>query len=555
MIAPFHVTGTCVASDETLFEYIRLALLRGLPAVDRLGSVKAEPVAIVGSGPSLAETWEKLQTFPGPIVAVRDAHDFLIARGLTPQYALSVDPLETAASCFRHPHPDVRYMIASQSHPRMLDALDGYNVTLFHLLMKQGQTYPPNVPLIGGGTTSGLRAITLFWTLGYRDFHLFGMDSCVDGARLRVNGDAPNPKDELVELRLTENPDAETFYCTPAMALQAHSFQDLFDQIPDCRFTAYGRGLITAILAGRERQWRELSAVVPEPDRGTVSFIHSGDASMASWRYRAAQPAAWLGARLNDLTASTLVFAKPHPRELLWMAAARRAGKRVVIDICDDHFDRQHYQEALKLAHIVTCSTDVLAERIQTLTGYTPTVIPESWEFDECAPHASGRRVLWFGHAVNRESLERVRADLAGFELHVVGNFEGAIPWSLQTMAREFQWADAVILPAAAAYKSANRAVEAIRQGCFVVAEPHPSLRGFPALYTGSIQKGLEWMTSNLSLANHHTSLNQSFVTATYTPRTMTALWRTVTRLPITSDAAASDGPVGSTSILTAAAI
>jgi hypothetical protein len=42
--------------------------------------------------------------------------------------------------------------------------------------------------LIGGGTTSGLRAISLFYVLGWRHFALFGFDSCLTGDMLRING-------------------------------------------------------------------------------------------------------------------------------------------------------------------------------------------------------------------------------------------------------------------------------------------------------------------------------------------------------------------------------
>jgi hypothetical protein len=267
---------------------------------------------------------------------------------------------------------------------------------------------------------------------------------------------------------------------------------------------------------------------------------------MASYRYRAEMPAGWLNATVNDLSASTLIFSKPHPRELLWMAKARKAGKRVIVDFCDNHFEWQHYQEALRLAHIVTCPTGRLADCIEALCGYRPFVIPESWEFPEAAPHCSGNRVLWFGHAVNQAGLFRVAPDLEGFDLHVVGNFEGAIPWSLPTMAVEFAWADAVILPSTADYKSANRAVEAIRQGCFVIAEDHPALRDIPGIWIGNIKEGLRWMQQNRQSVRSRIFLSQSLVMEKFSPKIVTAMWKKVIRLPITSDAETSTGKDGS---------
>jgi hypothetical protein len=60
-----------------------------------------------------------------------------------------------------------------------------------------------------------------------------------------------------------------------------------------------------------------------------VSFIHFGDVWSASWRYRAKIPAGtW--ASLNDLTADTLIFAKPQAHELMDMARAKARGARVM---------------------------------------------------------------------------------------------------------------------------------------------------------------------------------------------------------------------------------
>jgi hypothetical protein len=45
------------------------------------------------------------------------------------------------------------------------------------------------------------------------------------------------------------------------------------------------------------------------------------------------------------------------------MARAKARGAWVVVDFCDDHFDWLHYQEALRLADAVTCSTNEMAKK------------------------------------------------------------------------------------------------------------------------------------------------------------------------------------------------
>ena len=539
---PLKITGKCVAEDETLFANMDAAIARGYPQIKEAQPAKTGAILLVASAPSVKgqlELIKKMKAAGSPIVAIKGAHDWLIDNGVTPDYALAIDPQEHRIAFYK-PQPSVHYMIASQCHPAMFDNLDGYQVTLWHPYVKKGQDRPKNCMLIGGGTTSGLRAISLFYVLGYRQFELFGFDSCNDGELLRVNGEGLKEGDKLIEVKI--DPQGETFYCNTAMALQAEHFQTYYDYLPDATFNGHGRGLIQEIIKKREQNMMELGGIIDVKaslnDR--TSFIHWGNKNAASWRYRAKIPSGdW--ATLNDLTADTLIFAKPQASELMDMAKAKARGAWVVVDFCDDHFDWLHYQEALRLADAVTCSTTEMARRIKEL-GRDATVIADPYEFPEMPPHYAGINLLWFGHHVNRDSLQRILPDLEGYPLRVVSNFEGAIPWSKETMLEEFARADIVVIPTTASYKSANRAIEAIRQGCFVVAEPHPALEGFP-IYIGNIKEGIEW-TKQQNM-NELISKAQKFVTAEFSPQILIDKWKSATKRPTTLDADKRNGTVG----------
>lgn len=539
---PLKITGKCVAEDETLFANMDAAIARGYPQIKEAQPAKTGAILLVASAPSVKgqlELIKKMKAAGSPIVAIKGAHDWLIDNGVIPDYALAIDPQEHRIAFYK-PQPSVQYMIASQCHPAMFDNLDGYQVTLWHPYVKKGQDRPKNCMLIGGGTTSGLRAISLFYVLGYRQFELFGFDSCNDGDLLRVNGEGLKEGDKLIEVKI--DPQGETFYCNTAMALQAEHFQTYYDYLPDATFNAHGRGLIQAIIKKREQNMMELGGIIDVKanlnDR--TSFIHWGNKNAASWRYRAKIPAGdW--ATLNDLTADTLIFAKPQASELMDMARAKARGAWVVVDFCDDHFDWLHYQEALRLADAVTCSTNEMARRIKEL-GRDATVIADPYEFPKMPPHYAGINLLWFGHHVNRDSLQRILPDLEGYPLRVVSNFEGAIPWSKETMLEEFARADIVVIPTTASYKSANRAIEAIRQGCFVVAEPHPALEDFP-IYIGNIKEGIEW-TKQQNM-NELISKAQKFVTAEFSPQILIDKWKSATKRPTTLDADKRNGTAG----------
>jgi uncharacterized Rossmann fold enzyme len=536
---PLKIVGKCVADDETLFQNMESAVARGYPQVKKQESPKDGMITLVASGPSVAGQIDVIREMSKTtlIVAIKDAHDWLIDNGVIPDYALAIDPQEHRISFYK-PNHGVEYMIASQCHKAMFDNLEGHKVTIWHPYVMKGQNRPKNSLLIGGGTTSGLRAISLFYVLGWRHFALFGFDSCLTGDMLRINGSGLKEGEPLTEVKIEQ--DGETFYCNPSMALQAEHFQTYYDYLPDSHYYGFGHGLIQAIIKKREQNGIELQTLIDnkkEPN-DRVSFIHWGDKNSASWRYRAKIVSeGW--ASLNDFSADTLIFAKPQANELMEMARAKARGAWVIVDFCDDHFDWVHYKEALRLADAVTCPTETMAKIIKG-HGRDATVIGDPYEYPEEKPHYNGLNLLWYGHAVNKHSLERILPDLEGYNLRVVSNFGGAIPWSHETMLEEFARADIVLMPATAEYKSPNRAVEAIRQGCFVVSERD---LGIPHIYVGNILEGIKWtQTQDM---NTLISKAQKFVTEEFTPRILIDKWKTLTKLRTTSDAVTKNGTDG----------
>jgi hypothetical protein len=250
-----------------------------------------------------------------------------------------------------------------------------------------------------------------------------------------------------------------------------------------------------------------------------ISFIHAGGPQMASYRYRVQIPAKSLDAEINQYPADILIFAKPMPNEVELARRAQADGSKIVADFCDDHFGQPHYQEMLQIADLVTCATPTLAERI-VRPAY---VVPDTYELEALEPHCGGARLLWFGHKLNSYSIAPF-LDLP--DLAMVSNTQGAIPWSVTAIERELREADIVLMPATAPYKSPNRTLEAIRMGCFVVAEPHPAINDFP-IWIGDIKEGIEWAKQNPSKANEMTKVAQAFVQKFYSPAIQAAAWRT----------------------------
>lgn len=259
-----------------------------------------------------------------------------------------------------------------------------------------------------------------------------------------------------------------------------------------------------------------------------ISFIHSGDISWASYRYRAFIPAHLLGATINDWSADVVVLAKPAPHEIAVAKQYQQNGGKVLVDICDDHFDRPCYREAAQFADGITCPTHAMRAIIRYRTHRGAHVIPETFELPELQPHCHGPRLLWFGHLSNWASLERVRPFIEQYPLEIVSNHPHAtIPWSTQATKQALATADMVILPATSPGKSPNRAVEAIRSGCFVVAEPHRSLMEFPGIWAGEdIERGIAWALAHPKAAEQGIIESQRFVAKQFAPDRIADLWR-----------------------------
>ena len=531
MLQPFTIKSKCIADDATLYEHIASNTARGIPVLPQ--HLTHDGVAVmVGSGPSVKDQLPSIRDARdrgGFIVAIKDTHDWLLAHDIIPNAAVAIDPQASRAQVFRNPHHDVRYFIASQVHPSMLDHLHGYNVSLWHAYVRKNQTVPkPGTPLISGGTTTGLRAITLLYSMGFREFELYGYDSCLADGLLRMNGDRPREGDDTINDIVVNG---ETFYCNPSMTAQAAEFQNLYWSMPDIDITSHGYGLISAIINARENR----------PVR-TLSFINSFSCFMASYRYRGQIPCDYLGAAMNDREADVWIVTKPESTTVREVKKAMGDGKSVIMDFCDDHFEWPLYRDLLRLADSVTCSTHELAKKIATF-GREATVVDDPYEFDEAAPHCHGMNLLWFGRAPNQPP------DIH-YYIRCVSNHPGHIPWSHDTMLEEFARADMVVLPASSSYKSANRAVEAIRQGCFVVAEPHPSLTHIPGIWRGDLKEGIEWAFQHQEQANSRIRESQMYVSHRFGPRTVAAAWsRVIVACPSTWGQDAANGQGGLTSI------
>jgi hypothetical protein len=149
-----------------------------------------EPIAIAGGGPSIKYTIDTLRNFR-TIIAAGSSHDWLIEHGVIPHYCLILDPEDVVLNYLKRAHPSCVYLIASSCHPKVFEALQDFAVVRWHAAGVDSEWYTEQFekagfinhefkPLIGGGCTCGLRCISVASLMGFRNIHLFGLDSNLD---------------------------------------------------------------------------------------------------------------------------------------------------------------------------------------------------------------------------------------------------------------------------------------------------------------------------------------------------------------------------------------
>ena len=241
---PLDVRGVqAFGSPDDIRENIVSALARELPEVG-LGPVPHDGTfVIVGSGPSLPEFVDQIrdeQELGRPVCAVKGSYDYLAQQRLVPDLYLSV---EVRYRPVKHPQVGTHFLLASRCPPQMFEDLKDYRVSLFHTW--DGKDPIPELhgkPLLTGGSTSGLRAVTVGYAWGFRKFVMYGFDSCLKGNTKRFSGEMTEE-----EKTVYVHCGGRSFKTNGAMALQAQDFRDMLCLMRDCEFTVAGDGLLAQI--------------------------------------------------------------------------------------------------------------------------------------------------------------------------------------------------------------------------------------------------------------------------------------------------------------------
>jgi uncharacterized Rossmann fold enzyme len=234
-------------------ENILASLTRGLPEFQPALLPHDGTIVVCGSGPSLPSFIEDIRAEREkrrPIFAVKGAHDLLVKNGIEPNAFVSCEA-KPRLNNVQLKNKNTLYLLSARCSPELYDWLSDCNVMTFHTYAEKEATLPElsGKPLIGGGTTSGLRAVTLGYLFGFARFVMYGFDSCLalrSSQALRLGAMKPwQIRDRWVRGR--------RFLCNAAMAMQADECQEYMKLFPDLSMDFKGDGLLSAIWAERKR--------------------------------------------------------------------------------------------------------------------------------------------------------------------------------------------------------------------------------------------------------------------------------------------------------------
>lgn len=198
------------------------AIARGLPELEK-GDKGQEKLAICGGGPSLKDNLSEIRAFPGKVMSLNGAYNYLMNKGINPAYFTLLDAKPGNVEFVKNPHSKTIHYLATQVDPSVFDTLSNNNVVLWHPILSDGidKLQLGKCP-VGGGGTVGLRAIHLAVIMGYKpkNIHLYGYDSCYQGEENHAYKQPMNDGETKTEIEFNK----KRYVCSIQMARQANMY-------------------------------------------------------------------------------------------------------------------------------------------------------------------------------------------------------------------------------------------------------------------------------------------------------------------------------------------
>lgn len=203
------------------------------------------PVAIVGYGPSLKSTWERLKDWPGIIWTVSKAHDFLVERGITPHFHTDCDLGEHKRLCVQRPGPTV-YVMAAKMHPAAIASVP--DPQLFQVDILPDTPHDPRYPIFPVQFDTSMMAVEIAYQRGLHNQHWFGIDYGLASGTTYA-GPHEGPAHDALDILLPSGMGTTSEIMQHGLLLA----ELLLYRRPPLKATIHGNGLLARFLQDRRR--------------------------------------------------------------------------------------------------------------------------------------------------------------------------------------------------------------------------------------------------------------------------------------------------------------
>lgn len=252
-----HLPSCSLNTEHTeIHSNVEAALKRQLPQCTAYETQQDAELIVLGGGWSLAETMFDIHGLVkkgAKIVTLNGTHQWAIDHNLKPSAHIMLDARETNARFVKNPVRTCQYLIASQCHPAVFDALEDYNAWIWHSVSTPEEKeildkfYLGRWTPIVGGSTVMLRGLSLLRLLGFRRFHVFGFDSCCH-PKTKAHHSYIQPENDKADMIRFDH-GGKTWVCHTWMASQALDFLNQYKALgQDWDIKVYGNGLISHLL-------------------------------------------------------------------------------------------------------------------------------------------------------------------------------------------------------------------------------------------------------------------------------------------------------------------
>jgi hypothetical protein len=217
--------------------------------------VKIEPenglkAILCGSGPSLADNLDKIKSLQdegGKVFALNGAANFLNKNGIYPDFQVIMDAQPETVTLIGSAK---EHLFASQVDPSLFDMIEAtlWHSTFGSKAVDEQEGFPEHDDdycLVGAAATVGNTSLGLLYVLGYREYHIFGMDSSHRNGNGHAFHQSMNDGDPCTIVTFNN----KEYICSFTMRLQVDTFIHRAKQLVDagCTINVYGDGLIPTI--------------------------------------------------------------------------------------------------------------------------------------------------------------------------------------------------------------------------------------------------------------------------------------------------------------------